>query len=262
MSGGGRPVFRLMEYLFAFFLRLRALQHRKSGSQAQRSGAPLPNKPQLGTLGERINANTIAIMSGNPNATYMSIAYDMSAVLDDGDEFRILPVIGKGGGQNIKDVRFLKGVDLGITQSNLLGYYKRTNEIGTIDDKIVYIAKLFNEEMHLIVRADGGITSLADLAGKKVNFSDVGSRHAALHARHLRAARHQAGGSEHGAGRCVRGAEERRDRRHDPDRRQARGLDGEAEGAGRVPHPARSPSTSRCRPTTCRRRSRPRTIRA
>ena len=50
----------------------------------------------------------------------MTIAYDMSAVLDDGDEFRVLPVIGKGGGQNIKDVRFLKGVDLGITQSNLL----------------------------------------------------------------------------------------------------------------------------------------------
>ena len=144
-------------------------------ANAQRNGAPLPNKPQLGSVGERINSNTIAIVSGNPNATYMTIAYDMSAVLDDGDEFRILPVIGKGGGQNIKDVRFLKGVDLGITQSNLLPYFKKTNEIGPIDDKIVYIAKLFNEEMHLIVRAESGINSLADLAGKKVNFSDIGS---------------------------------------------------------------------------------------
>ena len=86
-----------------------------------------------------------------------------------------MPVIGKGGGQNIKDVRFLKGVDLGITQSVLLNSYRKSHEIGTIDDKIVYLAKLFNEEMHLIVRADSGITSLADLAGKKVNFSDVGS---------------------------------------------------------------------------------------
>src|SRR3954447_24949555 len=146
-----------------------------SEAQAQRSAAPVPNKPQLGALGERINANTISIISGNPNATYMSIAYDMSAVLDDGDDFRVLPVIGKGGGQNIKDVRFLKGVDLGITQSNLLGYYKRNNEIGPIEDRIVYIAKLFNEEMHLIVRADSGITSIEQLAGKKVNFSDVGS---------------------------------------------------------------------------------------
>ena len=198
----------------------------------------MPNKPALGSVGERINANTIAIVSGNLNATYLTIAYDMSAVLDDGDEFRVLPVIGKGGGQNIKDVRFLKGVDLGITQSNLLPYYKRTNEIGPIDDKIVYIAKLFNEEMHLIVRADSGITSIEQLAGKKVNFSDVGSGTQLVHARHLRAPRHQARGSEHGAGRRLRSPEARRDRRDHPDRRQARGLDGEAQGHGRLPHPA------------------------
>jgi uncharacterized protein len=179
MSGGGKPVFRLRKSICLFVatflgaLCATTLSHTAQ-AQAQRN-APIPNKPQLGALGERINANTLSIISGNPNATYMTAAYDMSAVLDDGDEFRILPVIGKGGGQNIKDVRFLKGIDLGITQSNLLGYYKRTNEIGTIDDKIVYIAKLFNEEMHLIVREGSGINSLFDLAGKKVNFSDIGS---------------------------------------------------------------------------------------
>src|SRR5690348_8352502 len=89
------------------------------------------------SLGDQINQNTIAIMSGNPNATYLSLAYDLSAVLDDGDNFRVLPVIGKGGGQNLRDVRFLKGIDLGITQSVLLNRLRRTNEIGNIDDKIV-----------------------------------------------------------------------------------------------------------------------------
>lgn len=123
----------------------------------------------------QINQNTITIVSGNPNATYLSIAYDLSAVLDNGNEFRILPMIGKGGGQNIRDVRYLKGVDLGITQSNLLGYFRRTNEIGNIDSQIVYVAKLFNEELHFITRAESGITSLEQLSGKKVNFSDIGS---------------------------------------------------------------------------------------
>src|SRR3954469_880429 len=174
MSGGGRPVFRPWK-LVCLFLAFALSTFADQASAQRAANGPVPNKPQLGALGERINTNTIAVISGNPNATYMSIAYDMSAVLDDGDEFRILPIIGKGGGQNIKDVRFLKGVDLGITQSNLLPYFKKTNEIGAIDDKIVYIAKLFNEEMHLIVRADSGISSLADLAGKKVNFSDIGS---------------------------------------------------------------------------------------
>ena len=115
------------------------------------------------------------VISGNLNATYISIAYDLSAVLDDGDNLRILPIIGKGGGQNIRDVRFLRGVDIGITQSNLLSVFQRTNEIGPIDDKILYIARLFNEEMHVVVRAEFGITSVEQLAGKKVNFSDIGS---------------------------------------------------------------------------------------
>jgi TRAP transporter TAXI family solute receptor len=129
----------------------------------------------LHSIGERINSNTVSVVSGNPNGTYLTIAYDLSAVLDDGDELRILPVIGKGGGQNIRDVRFLKGIDIGITQYNLLSLFRRTNEIGTIDDKILYIARLFNEEMHVVVRADSGITSIQQLEGQKVNFSDVGS---------------------------------------------------------------------------------------
>jgi uncharacterized protein len=159
----------------AFFAGLVALAASDAAFAQSRTGAPVPNKPELGSAGERLNANTIAIVSGNLNATYLSIAYDLSAVLDNGEEFRVLPVIGKGGGQNIKDVRFLKGVDLGITQSVLLNSFRKSNEIGKIDDKIVYLAKLFNEEMHLIVRADSGITAIDQLAGRKVNFSDIGS---------------------------------------------------------------------------------------
>jgi TRAP transporter TAXI family solute receptor len=147
----------------------------QTSSAGRNGGLPIPDKPNLGSLGERLNANTIAIISGNPNATYLTIAYDLSDVLDDGDNFRVLPVIGKGGGQNIKDVRFLKGIDLGITQSIILNEFRESGEAGNIDDKIDYIAKLFNEEMHVVVRADSGITSLEQLDGKKVNFSDIGS---------------------------------------------------------------------------------------
>jgi uncharacterized protein len=147
----------------------------RSGYAEHAGARPVPDKPGLGSAGERLNANTVAIISGNPNATYLTIAYDLSIVLDDGDNFRILPVVGKGGGQNIRDVRFMKGIDLGITQANLLNMYRQSNEIGKIDDQIVYITKLFNEEMHLVVRADSGIAELAQLEGKTVNFSDVGS---------------------------------------------------------------------------------------
>lgn len=177
MRGGLRWLHRPFQVLCVLVAVLLTAAFSLSASFAGHSGggAPIPDKPSLGTLGERLNANTIALISGNPNATYLTIAYDLSDVLDDADDFRVLPVIGKGGGQNIRDVRFLKGIDLGITQSIILNGYRANNEIGNIDDKIDYITKLFNEEMHVVVRADSGITSLQQLDGKKVNFSDVGS---------------------------------------------------------------------------------------
>lgn len=125
--------------------------------------------------GDRLSANTVAIVSGDPSATYLAIAYDLSAVLDKGDEFRVLPIVGKGGAQNVRDVRLLKGVDLGVTQAAILNGLRRSKELGPLDDKIVYLAKLFNEEMHIVVRADGGVNSVAQLDGKKVNFSEAGS---------------------------------------------------------------------------------------
>jgi uncharacterized protein len=123
---------------------------------------------------ERLNQNTVTVVTGNPNGTYFALGYDMTAVLDNGDDMRILAMIGKGGGQNVKDALFLRGVDMGITQSAVMTHYKKTGELGPgLEDRLVYIAKLFNEEMHLLVGP--GITDIKQLAGKTVNFSDSGS---------------------------------------------------------------------------------------
>src|SRR6185295_17753012 len=61
---------------------------------------------------EELNQNTVTVISGNPNGAYLYLANDMSAVLDDGNALRVLPVIGKGGYQNMMDVLHLRGVDL------------------------------------------------------------------------------------------------------------------------------------------------------
>src|SRR5882724_12144906 len=92
-----------------------------------------PEKQSFGALSERANANAVTIVAGGPEGASLSIAHDLSAVLDDGEEFRVLPLVGKGGSQNIRDVRFLKGVDLGIAQANLLNAFRRSNEIGNLD---------------------------------------------------------------------------------------------------------------------------------
>ena len=135
--------------------------------------APTP-AAKFAALRDKLNQNTVTVISGNPNGTYIYLAYDMSAVLDDGDKLRVLPIIGKGGYQNVMDVLHLRGVDLCITQSNIMTYLKATGEMGpNIENRLAFITRLYNEEMHVL--AGPGINSIKELSGKKVNFSDVGS---------------------------------------------------------------------------------------
>ncbi len=145
----------------------------KQVAPAVKRAAPAPPSRQA-LLTEKLNQNTVTVISGNPNGTYLYLAYDMSAVLDDGNDLRVLPVIGKGGYQNVMDVLHLKGVDLCITQANIMSYLKKTGEFGPgIEARLAYVARLYNEEMHVL--AGPGIGRIQDLSGKKVNFSDVGS---------------------------------------------------------------------------------------
>jgi TRAP transporter TAXI family solute receptor len=122
----------------------------------------------------RLNENVVTIMAGSPSGTDLAVVQDLAAVLDDGDNLRVLPMVGKGPEQNIKDVMFLRGVDMGITQANLLKHFAKTGELGpNLKGQIAYIAKLFNEELHILVRDD--INDIHALNGKQVNFGAEGS---------------------------------------------------------------------------------------
>jgi TRAP transporter TAXI family solute receptor len=135
----------------------------------KRSHTPSPSQADER---ERANQNTVTIISGTPAGTYLAIAYDMSAVLDDGDNLRVLAVAGKGSVQNVRDILNLRGIDMGIVQSDVMAHFR--SELGpSIDQRLVYITKLYNEEMHLVVNAQ--IKDIKDLAGKKVNFAEVNS---------------------------------------------------------------------------------------
>jgi uncharacterized protein len=122
----------------------------------------------------RMNENVVTIMAGSPSGTDLAIVQDLASMLDDGDNLRVLPMVGKGPEQNIKDVMFLRGVDMGVTQANLLKHFAKTGELGpNLKGQIAYIAKLFNEELHILVRSD--VNDIHELNGKYVNFGPEGS---------------------------------------------------------------------------------------
>ncbi len=116
---------------------------------------------------DRANRGLVYIATSSVLGTDARIAEDLANVLDDGATRRIVPMVGKGSLQNLMDLKVLRGIDVAIVQADVLDYAKaQRNPPGV--DQVPYIAKLYNEEFHLLARAD--VKSVEDLAGKKVNF--------------------------------------------------------------------------------------------
>jgi TRAP-type uncharacterized transport system substrate-binding protein len=97
-------------------------------------------RPPVSTpLLDPINAGTVTLVSGGIAGTNVRIASDMGSVLDDGDHLRILPVIGKGPVQNLKDILRLRGVDLGLVQSDSLEILSKENDYADVKTRVAYI---------------------------------------------------------------------------------------------------------------------------
>jgi TRAP transporter TAXI family solute receptor len=139
--------------------------------QAQSPTRQSKPAPVAAASADRMNAGVVSVISGGVNGTYVRIAAEMANVLDNGDNLRVLPIIGRGSAQNIRDLLFLKGVDIGIVQMDAreaLG-----PEAAEGRRQLEYIARLYNEEIHVIARRDIG--DIRQLDGRKVNIDVVGS---------------------------------------------------------------------------------------
>jgi TRAP transporter TAXI family solute receptor len=123
-------------------------------------------------LAQRTNRGLVEVITGNVDTTSLRIVTDISDLLDDGATRRILPVVGKGSVQNVTDLRALRGIDLAIVQTDVLDEIRRTGLYRGIESNLSYVAKLHNEEFHLL--AAPNIRDVSDLSGKKVNFGVSG----------------------------------------------------------------------------------------
>jgi hypothetical protein len=138
---------------------------------------PLPEALLRGQTKVDANAGTVTIMTQRVLAgPIMRAALDLSTLLDDGDRFermRVLPIIARGKMQNLWDILYLNGVDMGFLQADTLEVLKDDPQIQSIKSRIRYIAVMFPEEITLVARSD--IMSLQDLAGKKISINAKGT---------------------------------------------------------------------------------------
>lgn len=119
----------------------------------------------------RLNAWTIGLAGGLLEGAPIRFATEIARVVNDEGAMHVLPVVTRGPTENVNDLLYLKGIDAAIINSDSLEEYK--SQVPQIQQRITYILSLFPSELHIFVRPE--IRSLAELAGKKVNFNTQGS---------------------------------------------------------------------------------------
>ena len=125
-------------------------------------------------LRKRVNENVLFLMGGQPGATFSQLAHDISVVVDNPNNLRVLPVEGGAAVQNVEDVVFLRNIDLALTTQEAMNHLKATRELGpNLEQQVTYIATLFPNPLQILARS--GAKSIRDLNGKKVNFNNKGS---------------------------------------------------------------------------------------
>jgi TRAP transporter TAXI family solute receptor len=145
------------------------------GSPARAQAIPKSLQPSgsESTMKDRMNRAVVGVVGGLLSGTYMRFADELSQVLDDGDNLRVLPIVTHGAASNLDDLLYLRGVDVAITQSDVFEYFRTTRKIYNLENRVQYVIRLPVSEMHVLARSD--IHSIEDLRGKKVNFGPPGS---------------------------------------------------------------------------------------
>ena len=120
-----------------------------------------------------VNDIAVTIVVSGISCTCARFAEDIRNVVNDlsPEGIRVLPVIGVGGLQNLKDVLFLKSMDMAVVDEDNVRLLKKTDPglYANIEQRVQYITKLYNSEFQVLARND--INSYDDLRGKKVNFN-------------------------------------------------------------------------------------------
>ena len=122
---------------------------------------------------EKINGWTVGLAAGQLEGAPLRFSTELARVMDDGDNMRVVSIVTRGVFDNIFDLLYLRGVDAAIVYGDVLEHFRKDPQISNISKRINYVMNLFPSEVHVFVRPE--INSLADLAGKPVNFNTAGT---------------------------------------------------------------------------------------
>src|SRR5258707_2349027 len=79
---------------------------------------------------------------------------------------RVLPISGHGAVANVRDLLYLRGVDLAVLNSDILAFLDQTGQNPDARRRIRYVTHLFDQKVFLLVRKEIG--AIEDLRGRKL----------------------------------------------------------------------------------------------
>jgi TRAP-type uncharacterized transport system substrate-binding protein len=132
-----------------------------------------PPAPPIDPRILKANTWTIGLASGLPEGAFIRFGAEIARNLNDGHKLRVMPLITSGATGNITDLLYLKGVDVALTNADVLEHFRSVEKLPDIERKVQYIAGMYITHLHVLVRGD--IASLKDLEGKKVSFHTPGA---------------------------------------------------------------------------------------
>jgi TRAP-type uncharacterized transport system substrate-binding protein len=115
-----------------------------------------------------MNAGAVTLITDGSDDNASRYAADLATLMEAERDLRVLPVMGRGPVEALRDLIYLRGIDASIIPSDTVAYMKREGLVEDIDQKVTYIARLGTAQLHVIARKD--VATLKDLAGKKINI--------------------------------------------------------------------------------------------
>jgi TRAP-type uncharacterized transport system substrate-binding protein len=116
----------------------------------------------------RMNAGAVTLITDGNDDYASRYAADLATLMEAERDLRVLPVLGRGPVEALRDLLFLRGIDASIIPSDTVAYMRKQGLVEDVDQKVTYIARLGTAQFHVVARKD--IATLKDLAGKRINI--------------------------------------------------------------------------------------------
>jgi uncharacterized protein len=121
-----------------------------------------------------------SVVTGPETGTHIHIGEDLSRLVAQPAGISLRALASKGSVENIQRLRYEPGVRLALAQSDVYRAYTNLMNSGNaaagkLIQPLRVVVPLFDEEVHVVVRADSTLANLRDIRGKRINIGPLGS---------------------------------------------------------------------------------------